>query len=159
DGKPDAAHVRNALARIPQSNVSESAKAETLAKVQAAAKELGIDTSKSLSEVFESLSDEAATAESFVSRSHVTATAAREFTKAAGQFLDMLEATRDGWEKRANHRTKSGRVISAASAQALGDLRDHVSASMDRLQQVQSGLSDLMDMACPDQAEPDADDS
>ncbi len=43
DGKPDPAHVRNALARIPQSTVSEEAKAEALRKVRAAAKELGIE--------------------------------------------------------------------------------------------------------------------
>ncbi len=45
DGKPDPAHVRNALARIPQSTVSEAAKAEALGKVRAAAKELGIEVS------------------------------------------------------------------------------------------------------------------
>jgi phage head maturation protease len=50
DGKPDAAHVRNALARIPQSTLSASAKASATRKVQAAAKELGIgeDSKKNL---------------------------------------------------------------------------------------------------------------
>lgn len=43
DGKPDAAHVRNALARIPQSSVSDDAKASALTKIKAAAKELGVD--------------------------------------------------------------------------------------------------------------------
>ena len=45
-GKPDAAHVRNALARIPQSSVSDAAKAAALSKVRAAAKQLGIQVSE-----------------------------------------------------------------------------------------------------------------
>src|SRR5689334_21036981 len=45
-GKPDAAHVRNALARIPQSSVSDAAKASALSKVKAAAQQLGIQTSE-----------------------------------------------------------------------------------------------------------------
>lgn len=45
DGLPDAAHVRNALARIPQSSVSDAAKASALAKVHAAASKLGIGKS------------------------------------------------------------------------------------------------------------------
>ena len=44
DGKPDADHVRDALSRIPQSDVSDEAKTEALKKVHAAAKELGIET-------------------------------------------------------------------------------------------------------------------
>jgi len=42
DGKLDPAHVRNALARLPQSSLSSAAKGKVRAKVQAAAKELGI---------------------------------------------------------------------------------------------------------------------
>lgn len=45
DGKPDPAHVRNALARIPQSTVSEEVKAAALRKVRAAVKDLGIEMS------------------------------------------------------------------------------------------------------------------
>lgn len=45
DGAPDAPHVRNALARIPQSDVSDSAKASALAHVRAHAKALGIGDS------------------------------------------------------------------------------------------------------------------
>jgi uncharacterized protein len=41
-GKPDAAHVRNALARIPQSDVPASAKAKALSHVESHAKSLGI---------------------------------------------------------------------------------------------------------------------
>jgi hypothetical protein len=44
-GKPDEAHVRNALARIPQSNVPESAKASALAHIEKHAKAMGIDVS------------------------------------------------------------------------------------------------------------------
>ncbi|MDG6923612.1 MAG: phage major capsid protein [Nitrososphaerota archaeon] len=44
DGKPDAAHVRNALARLPQTDIPDAAKAEANKKLQAAAKELGIET-------------------------------------------------------------------------------------------------------------------
>lgn len=42
DGSPDEAHVRNALARIPQSDVSAEAKAAALAHVEAHARKLGI---------------------------------------------------------------------------------------------------------------------
>lgn len=56
-GHPDAAHVRNALARIPQSNVPDSAKASALAKVQAAAKQLGIQTSEGKSLMDETVAD------------------------------------------------------------------------------------------------------
>lgn len=45
-GKNDAAHVRNALARLPQTQISDSAKAEAKAKLLAAAKELGIETAQ-----------------------------------------------------------------------------------------------------------------
>lgn len=41
-GSPDEAHVRNALARIPQSNVPDSAKRTALSHVQKHAKALGI---------------------------------------------------------------------------------------------------------------------
>ncbi|MHB2036965.1 MAG: hypothetical protein ACYCPW_09545, partial [Nitrososphaerales archaeon] len=44
DGKPDAAHVRNALSRLPQTDIPDEAKAEANTKLQAAAKELGIET-------------------------------------------------------------------------------------------------------------------
>ena len=44
DGKPDAAHVRNALARLPQTQIPDAAKAEANSKLQAAAKQLGIQT-------------------------------------------------------------------------------------------------------------------
>ncbi|MDG6995192.1 MAG: hypothetical protein JRN52_04640 [Nitrososphaerota archaeon] len=44
NGKPDAAHVRNALARLPQTQIPDAAKAEANSKLQAAAKELGIET-------------------------------------------------------------------------------------------------------------------
>jgi hypothetical protein len=50
NGKPDAGHVRNALARIPQSKVSEAAKQSALKKVRAAAKKLGIGEEKSIVE-------------------------------------------------------------------------------------------------------------
>src|SRR5205807_1861070 len=57
DGSPDKAHVKNALARIPQSKVSDAAKASALKKVKAAAKKLGIavsdDDGKSLKGMFE----------------------------------------------------------------------------------------------------------
>jgi len=39
----DAAHVRNALARLPQSNLSSEAKSKALSKIKAAAKKYGID--------------------------------------------------------------------------------------------------------------------
>jgi hypothetical protein len=43
-GKPDPAHVRNALARLPQTNISAEAKAHAKGKICAAAKELGIES-------------------------------------------------------------------------------------------------------------------
>ncbi len=43
DGKPDAAHVRNALARLDQTDIPEEAKAEARRKLEAAAKEVGIE--------------------------------------------------------------------------------------------------------------------
>jgi hypothetical protein len=45
DGKPDEAHVKDALGRIPQSDVSDSAKASALKLIKAAAKKLGIEVS------------------------------------------------------------------------------------------------------------------
>lgn len=42
DGKPDPDHVRNALARLPQTEIPFEAKREALKKLIAAAKELGI---------------------------------------------------------------------------------------------------------------------
>lgn len=45
DGSPDAAHVRNALARIPQSDVSPAAKASALAHVRRHAAAMDIGTS------------------------------------------------------------------------------------------------------------------
>lgn len=42
-GKPDAAHVRNALARIPQSGVSAGAKSAALSRARAMAKKLGVE--------------------------------------------------------------------------------------------------------------------
>ncbi len=43
DGKPDAAHVRNALARLDQTDIPEEAKAEAKRRLEAAAKEVGVE--------------------------------------------------------------------------------------------------------------------
>ena len=43
DGKVDAAHVRNALARLSQANIPDSAKASARKKLVAAAKSVGVD--------------------------------------------------------------------------------------------------------------------
>lgn len=45
DGKVDRAHVRNALARLPQTQIPSEAKASAHAKLVAAAKEVGVDAS------------------------------------------------------------------------------------------------------------------
>jgi len=42
DGKPDAAHVRDALSRLDQTQIPDAAKASAKSKLEAAAKELGI---------------------------------------------------------------------------------------------------------------------
>ncbi len=47
NGKPDAAHVRNALARIPQSNLSDADKAKALKRIRGAAKNVGVKTQES----------------------------------------------------------------------------------------------------------------
>ena len=44
---PDAAHVRNALARLNQTDIPPAAKKEALAKIKRKAKELGVEVSKS----------------------------------------------------------------------------------------------------------------
>jgi hypothetical protein len=49
DGKLDEAHVKNALARIPQSDLSDEDKAKALAVVKRAAKKLGVEVSESKS--------------------------------------------------------------------------------------------------------------
>ncbi len=46
DGKPDAPHVRNALAQLSQTDIPDSAKDEAHGKLSAAAKELGIEMSE-----------------------------------------------------------------------------------------------------------------
>ena len=43
---PDAAHVRNALARLPQSSLSPAIKAKILKKLRSKAKEFGIEVSE-----------------------------------------------------------------------------------------------------------------
>ena len=58
DGKPDPTHVRNALARLSQTDIPASAKAEANKKLQAAAKELGIETAQSKESIrFEALEE------------------------------------------------------------------------------------------------------
>ena len=44
---PDAGHVRNALARLNQTDIPPAAKKEALAKIKRKAKELGVEVSKS----------------------------------------------------------------------------------------------------------------
>ena len=46
DGTPDEAHIRNALARIPQSILPQDAKDKALAVIQRAAKQVGIEVGK-----------------------------------------------------------------------------------------------------------------
>lgn len=46
DGKPDAAHVRNALARLPQTDIPDSAKNKAKKKLIVAAKQLKIEVSE-----------------------------------------------------------------------------------------------------------------
>lgn len=46
DGKPDHEHLRNALARLPQTDIPSDAKAEAQKKLELAAKEVGIRTSE-----------------------------------------------------------------------------------------------------------------
>jgi len=43
---PDAAHVRNALARLPQTNIPAAAKKSALKKIKSKAKKLGIEVSE-----------------------------------------------------------------------------------------------------------------
>jgi len=43
-GKPDAAHVRNALARLPQTHISDKAKASAKGKLCSAARSVGIES-------------------------------------------------------------------------------------------------------------------
>lgn len=46
DGKVDAAHLRNALARLSQTDIPAAAKAEAFRKLHAAAREVGVDVSE-----------------------------------------------------------------------------------------------------------------
>lgn len=48
NGNLDEAHIRNALARIPQSNVSADGKSSALKTIQAAAKKVGIEMAKNI---------------------------------------------------------------------------------------------------------------
>jgi len=48
NGKIDPAHVRNALARLSQTNIPETAKASTQRKLMAAAKQVGIEVSEKI---------------------------------------------------------------------------------------------------------------
>lgn len=52
DGKLDEAHVRNALSRIPQSDLSQADKDKALAVIRKAAKKLGIGEEKSTKGIF-----------------------------------------------------------------------------------------------------------
>ena len=51
-GKPDAAHTRNALARLPLTDIPASAKASARRKLLAAAKELEIDVSEKIHKMY-----------------------------------------------------------------------------------------------------------
>src|SRR5262249_11903809 len=55
NGKVDLPHLRNALARIPQSSLSADVKARAIAKAQSIAKANGVDTGKSESLASESM--------------------------------------------------------------------------------------------------------
>jgi hypothetical protein len=50
DGQPDEAHVRNALSRLPQTDIPDAAKSKAKKKLAAAAKELGVEVSDDKSE-------------------------------------------------------------------------------------------------------------
>tara|TARA_R110002020_G_scaffold105661_11_gene246322 strand:+ start:141 stop:1157 length:1017 start_codon:yes stop_codon:yes gene_type:complete len=50
---PDAAHVRNALARLPQTDISSEAKKSALQKIKAKAKKFGIEVSDASQAVYE----------------------------------------------------------------------------------------------------------
>src|SRR5262249_17872105 len=47
-GKVDADHLRNALARLPQTQISSSAKASALAKLKSASKGAGVNVSEAV---------------------------------------------------------------------------------------------------------------
>lgn len=53
DGNVDAAHVRNALARLDQTDIPPAAKAEAKKKLEAAAKEVGIDMEEKVAQMAE----------------------------------------------------------------------------------------------------------
>ena len=55
DGKPDPAHVRNALARLSQTDIPADAKAEANRKLQAAAKEAGVETAQMTSKEIQAI--------------------------------------------------------------------------------------------------------
>lgn len=63
DGKPDPAHIRNALARIPQSTLPQAAKDKALAVIKKAAKTAGINVSDAKEHGEEDIMDETKAAE------------------------------------------------------------------------------------------------
>jgi HK97 family phage prohead protease len=109
EGNPDAAHVRNALARIPQSDVPEAAKERALADVRRHASALDIGKAHNDQDLilpFEDHSDNVRVA-----------------------VAEWLERVRSGAELR----TKEGRPISEARRIRMGSVKDSLQAAVEEI--------------------------
>lgn len=137
DGKLDEAHVKNALARIPQSNVSDEAKSKALAIIRRAAKTLGIEVQSGKSLTF---------TEHFLS----VVTAVEEHTKTAGALVEdvttMTERIRDRLEFR---ETKDGRTLAVAHRERLTEATTNLATLIDLLTGIKGSFDELAEASKP----------
>lgn len=130
-GTPDEDHVRNALARIPQSDVSEEGKEKALAHIESHAKEMGIEVSDDKEKSVGDPTPPTATTPPVTARSIVDLLRLPQATRQVA--LRALLSTLNGECNRgladavlAEITKRYGATISAATAEQLNEIADHL---------------------------------
>lgn len=111
EGSPDAPHVRNALARIPQSTLSDAAKSRALSHVRRHADGMGIG---------KTLSDDG----------YLT------FAHEAEHVLADVQALTDRATDVSELRAKEGRTFSSANVSRLTEIADAMMAAAEKLREL-----------------------
>jgi hypothetical protein len=135
DGAVDEPHLRNALSRIPQSNLSQDVKDRVIAKAQAIASEHGIGEGKT---------GDFAAALSTVKQ----LTLGRSTLAAIGTLLDGIEDATKALGQLLGTESGDGAVVGVNQA-ALKAGRVMSAANLDRMHNAIKAMGDMHDALCP----------
>lgn len=151
DGKPDEAHVKNALSRIPQASIPDSAKSSAEAHVKAHAKDLGIETENAAPpartrrhQPIEGVIDLDPKVFADLMASPLSAEARQRFATALLDQVDDLDFSFVREVAAGFSASRAGVPLSAETASKVQNALDHMSTAADSHANAMEVLNDLL---------------